>query len=111
MSLTFDRLRRANLRRAFDMSPDGVDVWDNSKWACALAGEVGELCNKIKKGYRGFSGEAPTRAALAGELADIVTYADLLAAKLGIDLGVAVCAKFNEVSQRPAIASPVRLDD
>ena len=37
---------------------------------------------------------------LALELADVVIYADLLAERLGIDLGAAVRTKFNEVSDR-----------
>lgn len=37
---------------------------------------------------------------LALELADVVTYADLLAARMDIDLGEAVREKFNEVSDR-----------
>jgi hypothetical protein len=42
-------------------------------------------------------------------MADVVTYADLLAARFGIDLGLAVAAKFNEVSER--VGSDLRLDE
>jgi NTP pyrophosphatase (non-canonical NTP hydrolase) len=42
------------------------------------------------------------------ELADVVTYLDLLAFQLNIDLGDAVIQKFNEVSIR--VGSTVRLD-
>lgn len=37
--------------------------------------------------------------AFADELADVIIYADLIAARLGIDLGDAVRRKFNEVSE------------
>lgn len=43
------------------------------------------------------------------ELADVVIYADLLAARLGISLGDAVRKKFNEVSER--VGSDVRISD
>jgi hypothetical protein len=66
-------------------------------WACALAGETGEACNLIKKLRRG---DAIDTEDIGKELADVVIYADLLAARLGIDLGEAVVQKFNEVSDR-----------
>jgi hypothetical protein len=42
------------------------------------------------------------------ELADVVTYLDILAMQLGIDLGQAVVDKFNEVSRR--VGSTVRIE-
>lgn len=39
-------------------------------------------------------------SAIADEIADTVIYADLLAARRGIDLGNAVITKFNTVSKR-----------
>jgi len=74
-----------------------------------MAGEVGEACNIAKKMKRLEEGtntakdpqsmEECTRL-MAKELADVVIYADLLAARLGIDLGKAIASKFNEVSDR-----------
>ncbi|NJO65998.1 MAG: hypothetical protein HC836_50410, partial [Richelia sp. RM2_1_2] len=55
-------------------------IWGEVDWACALAGETGELCNFIKKRRRG---ENIPVEELAKELADIVCYADLLADHLG----------------------------
>ena len=73
-----------------------------------MAGECGEACNVVKKIDRdGWSEELQLK--LAKELADVVTYADLLAARYGIDLGHAVAAKFNEVSER--VGSDLRLDE
>jgi NTP pyrophosphatase (non-canonical NTP hydrolase) len=51
---------------------------------------------------------SPTNKQIADELADVVTYLDLLAAVLGVDLGQAVADKFNEVSIR--VGFPERLD-
>lgn len=96
--LEFGALRKANIERCNSaffplLSKDGP--W----WGNAMAGECGEACNIIKKIDR--DGDSPElHAALAKELADVVTYADLLAARFGIDLGKAVIDKFNEVSER-----------
>jgi len=65
-------------------------------WSTAVAGEVGEMCNFIKKMERGDSGEFTTAIAL--EAADIVIYLDLLCTKLGIDLLGSIIHKFNQVS-------------
>lgn len=70
-----------------------------------MAGECGEACNLIKKLRRGE--DVPTED-IAFELADLVIYADLLAERLGIDLGAAVRAKFNFVSEHRA-GSDVRI--
>lgn len=78
-------------------------------WACATAGETGEMCNAVKKLKRIAEGtntakdpqtEADAIAEIGKELADMITYADLLAARLGIDLESAIVTKFNEVSDR-----------
>lgn len=74
-----------------------LDDWSPTDWATAMAGECGEACNLIKKLRRG---EVVKVRAIADELADLVIYADLLAARLNIDLGKAVAQKFNEVSAK-----------
>ena len=63
----------------------------------AMAGESGETCNLLKKLRRG---EKISVEDIASELADVITYADLIAARLDIDLGEAVRKKFNIVSKR-----------
>lgn len=115
MTLDFATLRKANVERC--EAPDGfnspVNSWSPTDWGCSLAGEVGEACNEVKKLKRETDGglqlgDCENRiVAIARELADVVCYADLLAARLGIDLGEAVRFKFNEVSAR--VNSPVRL--
>jgi len=107
-SLSFDELRLANVGRCEEVFHPLHD-WSPTDWACAMAGECGETCNEVKK-LRRLDGadhdldSADARAALHGnianELADLVIYADLLAARLRIDLGQAVASKFNEVSRK-----------
>lgn len=94
--LTFARLSYHNLLRCEDIFHP-LDAWTPTDWGCALAGETGELCNKLKKMRRG---EPIGQDELAEELADIVIYADLLAQRLEIDLGAAVVRKFNSVSDK-----------
>jgi len=100
MGLNFDEFRKANVLRCEDAFFE-LDHWSPQEWSNALAGEVGEACNITKKMLRGdHTSDGSWHEALAKELADVVTYADLLAARCGIDLGEAVRDKFNEVSRR-----------
>lgn len=105
--LTFAQLREANATRCERWHPEGISSWSLSDWATAAAGEMGELCNVIKKLNRvrddlPGNKESPAQlmAELPKEIADTVLYLDLLAAAAGIDLAEAVAAKFNEVSER-----------
>lgn len=114
--LTFAALREANLARLplfknrngepAHTEPDGSD-WTPNDWMTALAGEVGEAANILKKVRRGDSTMDESREALAKELADAVIYLDLLAFRCGIHLSGAVMDKWNEVSAR--IGVDVRL--
>lgn len=111
--LTFQQLRDANISRQTKVHPDGMVDWSRSDWITALVGEIGEAANIIKKlnrlrdgmksnmGRKGKSyySEDALIVKLAGELADAQCYLDLLAAKCGIDLGIATALKFNEVSE------------
>lgn len=54
--------------------------------ACALAGEVGEACNNIKKNYRGSIPRAFLTDLLRSELADVLIYLVMLAEAAGVDL-------------------------
>jgi len=108
--LTFADLAMVNLSRARRWHPGfpDDDDWNGADWSNAMCGETGEAANVVKKLRRMETGHEGTRPldetvlhkALADELADVVIYADLLAAKYGLDLGIAVIAKFNEVSER-----------
>lgn len=120
MSLTFEHLKKMSAVRN-TQSFAGCQDWSVTDWGCALAGEAGEACDAIKKLRRLESGvRSPRNPANFGaaklavglELADVVIYADLLASKLGLDLGELVKFKFDEVSRRvdsPILLSPQKL--
>ncbi len=78
---------------------DGSD-WALSAWANAVCGELGEAANLIKKIERGDYTLEEKREELGKELADVLTYLDILAFRAGVDLGRATIDKFNEVSRR-----------
>lgn len=117
-SLTFAALRRANIERLplfknsrglpAHASPNGSD-WDRAAWLEAITGELGEYANKSKKFRRGDISQAEFLVEAQKELADVQIYLDILAYRLGIDLGDAVRDKFNEVSRR--VGAEVYLSD
>lgn len=106
--LTFATLREVNGARARKWHPGfpGNEPWSLADWSNALAGEVGEACNVVKKirrhetGIRGLSGgeRHELDEALADELADVALYLDLVAQKAGINLAAAIALKFNRTS-------------
>jgi len=96
----FQKLSEANRARQFE--------WDEGQkftpmfFSNALAGEVGEVCNIVKKHERtrlGLKGKTATIEQLADEIADVIIYAEILAATCNIDLGEAVKSKFNKTSE------------
>lgn len=107
--LSFAELRSANRLRLplfknkhgepAHSEPDGSD-WSDSDWLQAVVGELGEYANLRKKLQRGDLTPEEALPMLADELADVVIYLDLLAFRLGIDLGAAVVSKFDRVSDR-----------
>lgn len=116
--LTFNILREANLIRlplfknargeiAHSMK-DGSD-WSISDWVMAIVGELGELSNIFKKIKRGDYTQEEQQVEIAKELADVCTYLDILALQCGVNLGEAIIAKFNEVSDRVHV--DVKIDD
>ena len=103
MSLSFDELRQANLEILPKFKAGGLDDWNIAEWMNAVAGETGEACNFAKKHIRQLPSDPPRgvlEKAIAYELADIVIYVDLVAAKLGVNLGDIVKEKFNLVCHR-----------
>lgn len=110
--LTFEELRAVNRARC-EESYHSIDDWSPTDWACAMGGECGEALNLIKKLRRltgptnrvtlGFiqpTGESELVAEIGDELADVVIYADLLAARLGLLLSECVAKKFNSTSEK-----------
>lgn len=94
--LTLDELVQANKNRNEEVYQT-INNWSATDWGCALAGEVGELCNFLKKRLRG---QPIPEKAIADEMADVLIYLCLLAANMDINLEQAVVNKFNEVSSR-----------
>lgn len=100
--MKFDDFQHASVVRSW------TKHWDLPRWGNALAGEVGELCNVIKKIDR--DGVTPElMLALKHELGDVVAYAALIADKAGYMLEDCVVEKFNIVSDRTG--SPIRLPE
>jgi len=100
MNLTFTALRFANVQRNKEWDPEGKIP--ASFRALELAGEVGELCNIIKKLVReslGLKGSRATFLQLAQELGDAQICLDLLAMQYSVDLGEATRAAFNDKSR------------
>lgn len=114
--LTFRTLRDANLKRLPQFrnalgepahsEPDGSD-WSPAQWLQAVVGELGEYANVRKKFERGDVTRAEFEQLAADELADVQTYLDILAYRIGIDLGAATIDKWNRVSAR--VGSNVRI--
>jgi len=107
--LTFATLRQANLHclpqfknkhgKLAHSQADGSD-WSPAQWLQAIVGELGEYANKRKKFERGDIDGVEFLVEAADELADVMIYLDILAYRVGVDLGVAVVDKFNRVSER-----------
>lgn len=109
MKLDLAGLRPLNVQRA----TEGFKCYDNQPltyWTTALAGEVGELCNMIKKlqrverggidGGSSYSAKDISREMLKEEIGGIVIYLDLLASLLEIDLEEAIIDTFNSKSAK-----------
>ena len=94
--LRFYDLKKTNTERC-EKHFHAINDWSLTDWACAVAGEVGEMCNMIKKLKRG---ENIDINEIGKEIADVVIYSDLLATRLGLSLSKLVTDKFNEVSDR-----------
>lgn len=108
MDLSLDELRIQNRARAHRWHGDDAEPWSGADWSNAMCGEAGEAANVVKKLRRIETAIAQPNpvtqdelvSMLAGELADVVIYADLVAEHYGLDLADAVRDKFNEVSRR-----------
>ncbi len=110
--MNFADLREANWCRA--QQSYKLDDWSVSDWACALAGEAGEVCDAVKKLRRFQTGtnfntksKEDLIADIGREIADTIIYCDLLAEFLGLDTWEVTKQKFNETSDK--IGSTVKL--
>ena len=107
MKLDLTKFREINVQRA----KYGFKCYDNQPityWTTALAGEVGELCNMVKKiqrvelggvdGGSSYTAKDITPDMLKDEIGGIAIYLDLLASLLGISLEDAIIETFNNKS-------------
>lgn len=79
-------------------------------WTTALAGEIGELCNMIKKmervshggidGGSSYTASSITREMIEEEIGGVFIYLDLLSGLLGISLEDAIINTFNAKSKK-----------
>lgn len=102
MSLTLKALAAANKARDEEvwraLDPENIGgYWRRDEWMTALSSEVGELAQLLKRGRRQGN---PTNQEIGDEMADILTYLDLLAQHLHVDLTAALVRKWNLVSER-----------
>ena len=100
--LTFTEFQKTNAVRCVKGFKAGIHDWNPMEWACALSGEVGELCNLLKKRYGRNDLSIPAQA-IADEVADVYIYLDLLATCLGLDMEEVVRAKFNRTSVKVGV--------
>lgn len=109
MQLDLAALRPLNVQRA----REDFKCYDNQPltyWTTALAGEVGELCNMIKKmqrvekggidGGSSYTAKDINKEMLKEEIGGIAIYLDLLASLLDIDLEEAIIDTFNSKSEK-----------
>lgn len=121
--LTFNALRQANLKRLplfknaqgepAHSEPDGSD-WSPSQWLQAVVGELGELANLMKKVDRGdFSEDQMEEITkeIGYEIADVQIYLDILAFRLGINLGRITEEKFNVTSKKVNVGVRLEAND
>lgn len=116
--LTFERLRKINVRRCEEKFNHPLNSWSSAEWGNATAGECGEACNVAKKIIRIRDGmqahnkgktAEELKAMLLDEIADMIIYADLWAASEGGSLEDAIIKKFNEKSEEMGLDSDFNL--
>lgn len=97
--VNYKTLREANVARQAEWDPG--DYASNLPWRLnELGGELGELCNILKKLHRercSFPGSRATQEQLVEELADVVICIDLVAMERGWDPVLPIEYASNEV--------------
>jgi len=114
--LNFSYVSQINKERALEWHKGGLEEWSPAEWGNAAAGEMGELCNVLKKILRADSGiqqaSGITRGELlekaAQEIGDTFLYLDLIASRLGLSIGTCIRDTFNRVSEREGF--PQKID-
>lgn len=111
--LTFERFSVVNLQRAHRWHRGGLKAWPVERWSNAAAGEMGEICNAVKKlnrledAMQQHAGDTAVpltveqaKVLIGKEIGDTVTYLDLLAQRLGMTLEGCLRHAFNGISER-----------
>jgi len=109
MELDLKELREKSVLRAIECFKTYKNV-PITYWTTAIAGEVGEVCNMIKKIERvdhggidagsSYTAASITPDMLKEEIGGIAIYLDLLASLLGISLEDAIIHTFNSKSEK-----------
>lgn len=96
MSLTFDEYQKGTALTAVYPESKALEYT-----ALGLAGEAGEVANKVKKIIREDGGD-PVQALiqLADELGDVLWYASELASTLGVDLSIVAKRNLEKLAAR-----------
>lgn len=105
-----NELSVANKLRNKEWDPEGVVTL--SFRGNELAGEVGEVCNEVKKLERirlGIRGTQSSKERVAEEMADVLICLSLLANDVGVDLKEAVIDKFNKTSEKYGLSVKLEL--
>lgn len=97
----------------------GKRRWLPPELSNALAGEVGELCNAVKKLQRLRDGidsrrhenvsELALLEQIAKEIGDSYAYLDMLADDLGLNTWACIVSRFNQVSKEAGFKDRVKL--
>lgn len=97
--ISFDELRQKNIDRCPHY---GYTIEDKSpvEWFDRVWDEILELAHAVES-------HDTTTKDVGKEIADVVTFCDLLATRYGLNLGDLILNKFNEVSER--VGSDVKM--
>ena len=109
-NLTFAEFSAMNRERCHQWMGSGDTLHHH---VIGLAGEVGELCNEVKKVDRAARGVPGGKSDgdVAGEIADVLIYLDLVAMHLDVDLEAAVVKKFNATSVKHGFLQQIPIAD
>lgn len=95
-------LNKKSALRSKESFNTAVSDWTLPQWGNATAGEVGEMCNIIKKidlGKQSHTRDGiPLYEALSLEIGDVAIYLDLLAQRAGLNLTNCIVKSFNKKS-------------
>lgn len=107
--LTIEEFTRINHVRCVNGFKHNPSDWSLSDWVTAVAGELGEAANIVKKlnrirdgvpGNAAHETESALHVMLADELADVQIYLNLFMTRLGIDVPASIVSKFNRTSAK-----------